>query len=122
MTLAEALSCAASTGSPDAAPRSSAALLASRPSPPRRATRATTADASTSTANSRRSTGSRYARPTTAVMASTAMTATSTAPSAIAKALVRCSSFSTISRISSTSPLTISSIVVPGRFARRSML
>ena len=59
MTLAEALSCAASTGSPDAAPRSSAALFASRPSPPRRATRATAADASTSTASSRRSAESR---------------------------------------------------------------
>ena len=50
------------------------------------------------------------------------MTVTSTAPSAIAKAFLCCSSFSTISRISSTSPLTISSIEVPKRFASRSML
>ena len=59
MALAEALSRAASTGSPDAAPKSSAAFLASQPPSWRRATRTTTADASTSTASSRRSAKSR---------------------------------------------------------------
>lgn len=50
------------------------------------------------------------------------ITTTSTAASATAKVFVLRSFFSTISRISSTPPLTSSSIVVPKRLARSSML
>ncbi|OUO64346.1 hypothetical protein B5F70_05585 [Collinsella sp. An268] len=60
--------------------------------------------------------------PATAVTASAVSTTTSTAANATAIVFVLRSFFSTISRISSTPPLTSSSIMVPKRFARSSML